>query len=94
MLFRSLLARPWQYDTDCLHHGRSNHYSFMFKGQKIIIHPMTPDQILKDDLTRAAKTAQVKSTSAAPIKSEIKLHSPVLLATRIQSSCCVSVLDS
>jgi hypothetical protein len=51
-----------------LHHGRSNHYSFMFKGQKIIIHPMTPDQILKDDLTRAAKTAQqVKSTSPAPI---------------------------
>jgi hypothetical protein len=44
---------------------------------------MTPDQILKDDLTRAAKTAQhVKSTSAAPNKSEIKLHSPVLLATR------------
>jgi hypothetical protein len=43
---------------------------------------MTPDQILKDDLTRAAKTAQqVKSTSVAPIKSEIKLHSPVLLAT-------------
>src|SRR5688572_3082739 len=65
-----LLGRPWQYDTDSLHHGRSNHYSFMFKGQKIIIHPMTPDQILKDDLTRAAKTAQqVKSTSAAPIKS-------------------------
>jgi hypothetical protein len=35
------LGRPWQYDTDSLHHGRSNHYSFMFKGQKIIIHPMT-----------------------------------------------------
>ncbi|KKX99982.1 hypothetical protein VN21_16700, partial [Paraclostridium benzoelyticum] len=31
-----LLGRPWQYDTDSLHHGRSNHYSFMFKGQKII----------------------------------------------------------
>jgi hypothetical protein len=63
-----LLGRPWQYDTDSLHHGRSNHYSFMFKGQKII--------------TRAAKIAQqVKLTSAAPIKSEIKLHSPVLLAT-------------
>jgi hypothetical protein len=78
-----LLGRPWQYDTDSLHHGHSNHYSFMFKGQKIIIHPTTPDQILKDDLTRDAKTAQqVKSTSAAPIKSEIKLHSPVLLATR------------
>jgi hypothetical protein len=27
-----LLGRPWQYDTDSLHHGCSNHYSFMFKG--------------------------------------------------------------
>jgi hypothetical protein len=69
-----LLGRPWQYDTDSLHHGRSNHYSFMVKVQKIIIHPMTPDQILKDDLTRATKTAQqVKSTSAAPIKSSCTL---------------------
>jgi hypothetical protein len=25
-----LLGRPRQYDTDSLHHGRSNHYSFMF----------------------------------------------------------------
>jgi hypothetical protein len=53
-----LFGRPWQYDTDCLHHGHLNHYSFMFKGQKIVIHPMTLDQILKDDLSRAAKTAQ------------------------------------
>jgi hypothetical protein len=27
-----LLGRPGQYDTDSLHHGHSNHYSFMFKG--------------------------------------------------------------
>jgi hypothetical protein len=53
-----LLGRPWQYDNDSLHHGRLNHYSFMFKGQKIIIHPMTPDQIIKDDLARASKTAK------------------------------------
>jgi hypothetical protein len=54
----------------------------MFKCQKIVIHPMTPDQILKDDLSRSAKTAQqVKSPSAAPVTSEIKLNTPVLLAT-------------
>ena len=46
------------YDTDSLHHGRSNHYSFIFKGQKIIIHPMTHEQIVKDDLARAAITAK------------------------------------
>ena len=78
-----LLGRPWQYDTDSLHHGRSNHYSFMFKGQKIIIHPMTPDQITKDDLARATKTTkQHASTPSTPVNAEIKLHAPVLLATR------------
>ncbi|XP_066374965.1 uncharacterized protein [Miscanthus floridulus] len=76
-----LLGRPWQYDTDSLHHGRSNHYSLMFKGQKIIIHPMTPEQILKDDLARAAKTAKQLAPSTS-VNSEIKLNAPVLLATR------------
>jgi hypothetical protein len=78
-----LLGRPWKYDTDSLHHGRSNHYSFMFKGQKIIIHPMTPDQIIKDDLARATKTAKQHAPKpSTPVNAEIKLHAPVLLATR------------
>ena len=76
-----LLGRPWQYDTDSLHHGRSNHYSFMFKGQKIIIHPMTPEQIVKDDIARAAKTAKQLEPSPS-LNSEIKLNAPVLFATR------------
>ena len=76
-----LLGRPWQYDTDSLHHGRSNHYSFMFKGQKIIIHPMTPEQIVKDDLARAAKHAKQLEPSPSTSNSEIKLNAPVLLAT-------------
>jgi hypothetical protein len=72
-----LLGRPWQYDTDSLHHGRSNHYSLMFKGQKIIIHPMTPEQIVK-----AVKTAKEHEPSPSTLdKSEIKLNAPVLLAT-------------
>jgi len=77
-----LLGRPWQYDTDSLHHGRSNHYSFMFKGQKIIIHPMTPEQIVQDDLARAARNAKQLEPSPSPSNSEIKLNAPVLLATR------------
>jgi hypothetical protein len=78
-----LLGRPWQYDTDSLHHGRSNHYSLMLKGQKIIIHPMTPEQIVKDDLARAVKTAKEQEPSPSTSdKSEIKLNAPVLLATR------------
>jgi hypothetical protein len=78
-----LLGRTWQYDTDSLHHGRSNHYSLMFKGLKIIIHPMTPEQIVKDELARAVKTAKEQEPSPSTSdKSEIKLHAHVLLATR------------
>jgi hypothetical protein len=79
-----LLGRPWQYDIDSLHHGRSNHYSLIFKGHKIIIHPMTPEQIVKYDLARAVKTAKEQEPSSSTSdKSEIKLNAPVLLATHV-----------
>jgi hypothetical protein len=55
----------------------------MFKGQKIIIHPMTPEQIVKDDLARAVKTAKEQEPSPSTSdKTDIKLNAPVLLATR------------
>jgi hypothetical protein len=78
-----LLGRSWQDDIDSFHHGRSNHYSLMFKGQKIIIHTMTPEQIVTDDLARAVTTAKEQEPSPSTSdKSEIKLNAPVLLATR------------
>jgi hypothetical protein len=36
-----LLGRPWEFDTDAIHHGRSNKYTFMHKGKKIVLLPMT-----------------------------------------------------
>ncbi|WVZ84536.1 hypothetical protein U9M48_031562, partial [Paspalum notatum var. saurae] len=51
-------------------------------GQKIIIHPMTPEQIVKDDIARAARHAKQLEPSPLPSKSEIELNAPVLLATR------------
>jgi len=74
-----LLGRPWQYDTDSMHHGRTNQYSLMFKGKKIIFHPMSPEQILKDDLARA--TREHKPSAQPNLQKEIKLNAPVLLAT-------------
>src|SRR6266540_2743969 len=50
-----LLGRPWEYDNDALHHGHSNQYTFMHKGKKIVLHPMSPTTILKDDLERAQR---------------------------------------
>jgi hypothetical protein len=76
-----LLGRPWQYDTDYLHHGHTNHYSLLFKGKKIILHPMTPEQIVKDDIARTTKALKQCQQQPATYK-EIKLHAPLLLATR------------
>ncbi|XP_062227319.1 uncharacterized protein LOC133925396 [Phragmites australis] len=53
-------GRPWQYDTDCEHHGRTNQYSLIFNGKKIVLHPMTPEQIVKDELARASREKNQK----------------------------------
>ena len=42
---------------------------------------MTPEQIVKDDIARATKALQQCQQQPAASK-EIKLHAPVLLATR------------
>ena len=50
-----LLGRPWQFDRESVHNGKTNHYSLMHDGKKIGLKPMTPEQILKDDLARASR---------------------------------------
>jgi hypothetical protein len=41
-----LLGRPWEHDNDATHYGRSNKYTFMHKGQKITLVPLTPAEIV------------------------------------------------
>ncbi|XP_074293613.1 uncharacterized protein LOC141620709 [Silene latifolia] len=37
-----LLGRPWQFDRDVVHRGRSNEYELLNKEKKVILKPMTP----------------------------------------------------
>ena len=52
-----LLGRPWEFDTNAIHHGRSNKYTLMHKGKKIVLLPMSPAEIVKyeQDRMRIAK---------------------------------------
>ena len=50
-----LLGRPWQFDKNVVHHGSTNQHTFVHKDNKIALLPMTPEQILKDDIARASK---------------------------------------
>uniref|UniRef100_A0A7N1A7T9 CCHC-type domain-containing protein n=1 Tax=Kalanchoe fedtschenkoi TaxID=63787 RepID=A0A7N1A7T9_KALFE len=58
-----LLGRPWQYDKDSLHHGRTNQYSFVHQNKKIVLHPMSPEAILKDEIARASKEKNLALTN-------------------------------
>ena len=45
-----LLGRPWQYDRRVTHDGFTNRYSFTTKKQPISLVPLTPKQVLEDQL--------------------------------------------
>jgi hypothetical protein len=88
-----LLGHPWEFDTDVIHHGRSNKYTLMHNRKKITLLPLTLHQIVQCDRT-IAKTARRESEiqHASPIKLEqrapssssnaIKLKSHAMLATK------------
>jgi hypothetical protein len=93
-----LLGRPWEHDNDATHHGRSNKYTFMHKGQKITLVPLTPAEIVQADRERAAtlndsisENQQVANSVFPPKKDKythiskgdgIKLKGAVMLATK------------
>ena len=49
-----LARRPWKYDNDAIHHGRSNTYTLMHNGQKITLQPMTLAEIVQVKKERLA----------------------------------------
>lgn len=50
-----LLGRPWQYDRRVSHDGFSNKYSFTLRKQNVVLLPMTPKQVLEDQVSKQKK---------------------------------------
>jgi hypothetical protein len=82
-----LLGCPWEFDTDIVHHGRTNKYTLVHNGKEITLLPLTPNKIVQCDRA-IAETAKHESEilhdqTAPPLSSNtIKLKSHDLLATR------------
>jgi hypothetical protein len=88
-----LLGHPWEFDTDVIHHGRSNKYTLMHNEKKITLLPLTPNKIVQCDRA-IAETArrEYEIQHASPIKLEqrapssssnaIKLKRHAMLATK------------
>jgi hypothetical protein len=97
-----LLRRPWEFDTDSIHHGRSNKYTLVHNGKKITLLPLTPNEIVQCDMA-IAETARRESEirHASPVKLEqrapssssnaIKLKSRGMLATKYDLSVSTNV---
>jgi hypothetical protein len=93
-----LLGRPWQFDKKSVHHGRNNQYSLVHKDKHITLLPMTPENIMKDDLTRASKAKQEQNTSENQIVAkEFEQHhkpnktsSSVASEIKLKSGCLLA----
>jgi hypothetical protein len=51
-----LLDCPWEFDTDAIHYGRSNKYTLVHNGKKIILLPLTLNEIVQCDRAIAETT--------------------------------------
>jgi hypothetical protein len=76
-----LLGRPWEFDTDAIHHGRSNKYTFIHKGKKIVLLPMTPTKIVHFEHKKKTNAKQ-KGVLNSKNQQPYKLKTPSLLATK------------
>ena len=53
-----LLGRPWLYDRSVQHNGRANTYHLEFKGKKINLLPMSPQQIVNESRQKTEVTLE------------------------------------
>jgi hypothetical protein len=76
-----LLGCPWEFDTDAIHYGRSNKYTLMHKGKKIVLLLMNPTEIVQFE-NEKKNNAKQKGVFNSENQQPIKLNNPILFATK------------
>jgi hypothetical protein len=81
-----LLGRTCEFDTDTIHHGRTNKYTLVHKGKKITLLPLTPNESMQCDraIAETAKCEyenQQDQTAPPSCSNAIKLKSHAMFAT-------------
>ncbi|XP_074277790.1 uncharacterized protein LOC141601409 [Silene latifolia] len=66
-----LLERPWQFDRNVNHNGRSNEYSLLVNGKKIVLCPMSPDAIRAMHAKKGKKPSLSMFASEREVKQAI-----------------------
>nr|KYP34027.1 hypothetical protein KK1_045063 [Cajanus cajan] len=55
-----LLGRPWQFDKQTHHDGLTNKITFTHKVKKFVLHPLSPSQVMEDQVQMKTKCEQKK----------------------------------
>jgi len=53
-----LLGRPWQHDKDVVHNGVTNKFSFVHKGEKVTLKPLSLSEVCEDQIKMRVKREQ------------------------------------
>ena len=61
--FHILLGRPWQFDKISMHNDFTNEITFTHKEMKFVLHPLTPTQVVEDQVKMKKKTNEEKEKS-------------------------------
>ncbi|XP_056698272.1 uncharacterized protein [Spinacia oleracea] len=69
-----LLGRPWQFDRDVVHRGRSNEYELRDKGKKIVLKPMS---------SQAIRSMSTKKKKAALLVKEREIEQAIVRGERV-----------
>jgi hypothetical protein len=76
-----LFGHPWEFDTNVVHHGRTNWYTLTDNGKKITLLPLTPNEIVQCDRA-IAETAKRES------KNQLDQKAPPSSSNSVKSKSC------
>ncbi|CAA7052869.1 unnamed protein product [Microthlaspi erraticum] len=79
-----LLGRPWQSDRRVIHDGFINRYSFLFKGKKTTVIPLTPQEVYEDQIQLSGKDTRLDNQpnffiTSNKVKQALFSKRPILL---------------
>lgn len=66
-----LLGRPWQFDRDVTHRGRSNEYELNYKGKKMVLKPMASSEVRSMTTQRGKKPSLTMFATENEVKNAI-----------------------
>jgi len=85
-----LLGRPWKFDNDAVHHGRTNTYTFVHKDKNITLLPLSPADIRKHfkQFAENVKNTPTSNESSDAKTNGIKLKGIYIATTSAAAEIC------